>query len=75
MLGLSTLSSLETAGDNDRCLNRMAGPTEYLGGHGSVEGLWTPGLLVEAGITAQVLRKTGKAGWTRTSISGHRRLH
>lgn len=27
MLGLSALSSLETAGDNDRCLNRMAGPT------------------------------------------------
>lgn len=72
MLGPSKLSSLETAGDNDRCLDRMAGPTEYLG-HGSVEGLWTPGLLVEAGITAQVLRRrTGRAGWTRTSISGHR---
>lgn len=37
----------------------MAGPAEDLG-HGSVGGLWTPGLLVEAGITARMLRRQAK---------------
>lgn len=48
----------------------MAGPAKYLG-CGSVEGLWMPGLLVEAGIIAQVLKKeTDRADWTWASISG-----
>lgn len=68
MLGLSALSSLETAGDNDRHLGRAAGPAEHLV-HGRTGGLWTPSLLVETGVTAQVLRrKTDRADGT--SISG-----
>lgn len=59
MLGPSALSSLETAGDNHRCLGRTARPAEDLG-HGSAGGLWTPGLLVEAGITAQMLRRQAR---------------
>lgn len=40
-------------------------------GHGRVGGLWTPGLLVEAGITEPVLRrKMDRADWTWVSISG-----
>ena len=42
----------------------MAGPAEHLG-HGSVGSLWTPGLLVETGVTARVLRRQmgqGQAG-------------
>lgn len=68
MLGPSALSSLETAGDNDRCPGRTAGPAEHLA-HGRTGGLWTPSLLVEAGVTARVLRrKMDRAGWP--SISG-----
>lgn len=37
----------------------MAGPAGDLG-HGSAGGLWTPGLLVEAGITARMLRRQAK---------------
>lgn len=59
VLSPSALSSLETAGDSHRCLGRMAGPAEDLG-HGSAGGLWTPGLLVEAGITARMLRRQAK---------------
>lgn len=70
VLGPAALASLETAGDSERCLGRMAGPPEYLG-HGSVGGLWTPGLLVEAGITSQLLRREmDRADWTWASISG-----
>ena len=62
MLGPSALSSLETAGDNDRCPGRTAGPAEHLA-HGRTGGLWTPSLLVEAGVTARVLRrKMDRAG-------------
>lgn len=51
---------------------RVVGSAEYLG-HCRVGGLWTPGLLVEAGITEPVLRrKMDKANWTWVSISnGH----
>lgn len=68
MLGPSPLSSLQTAGDNDKCLGRTAGPAEHLV-HSRTGGLWTPSLLVGTGVTAQVLRrKEDRAGWT--SVSG-----